>query len=167
MNGEQGCIRFGTLSNCVMKTFIALVFLLLSFSGFSQTITDITYQGKDSIQTPDVGKNNKTSDVFEITEVMPEFPGGEKAMMAFISKNLKYPSGAIDKNIQGRVLVQFVVDKDGSINSISTINKPPIGYGVEEAAMDVIRRMPKWKPGTQRGVPVAVRFRIPIMFRIK
>lgn len=98
-------------------------------------------------------------------EQMPEYPGGFDAMFEFISANLIYPPEAIDAEIEGRVFVGFIVEKDGSLSSIQLLRG--IGYGCDEAAMDVVRKMPRWKPATQRGKPVRVQYQLPFNFKLE
>ena len=107
-------------------------------------------------------KENDT--VFQIVEEMPKFPGGEKAMMEFVAKNIEYPQEAKDNNIQGRVFISFVVEKDGSIGEAKVMRG--IGGGCDEAAMRVVKAMPKWKPGMQKGKPVRVSYMMPIFFKL-
>lgn len=98
-------------------------------------------------------------------EQMPEFPGGEKALLTFISKNLKYPRQAQQMGIQGRVHVQFVIDKDGSVTNIKLVRG--IGAGCDEEAMRVLGMLPKFSPGKQRGKPVRVQMQLPVFFKLK
>ena len=102
--------------------------------------------------------------VYQIVEEMPEFPGGAEAMMKSIAGNIKYPEAAIDKNIEGRVFVSFVIEKDGSVSNVKVLRG--IGGGCDEEAARVISSMPKWKPGKQKGKPVRVSYQIPIMFKL-
>ena len=103
-------------------------------------------------------------DVFMVVEEMPEFPGGTMALLEYLRSNIKYPKECRDNNIQGRVLVSFIVGKDGKITN------PEIVQGVDPAldaeAMKVVAAMPEWKPGTQKGEKVRVRYTIPINFRL-
>ena len=103
-------------------------------------------------------------DVFMVVEEMPEFPGGTMALLEYLRSNIKYPKECRDNNIQGRVLVSFIVGKDGKITN------PEIVLGVDPAldaeAMKVVAAMPEWKPGTQKGEKVRVRYTIPINFRL-
>jgi len=108
----------------------------------------------------------KPQDPFTSVEEMPKFPDGEAAMMKFISENLEYPQIAKDNNIEGRVHLKFTVTAEGSIKDIVILNKDKLGYGCEEAAMAVIRKMPRWTPGRQNGAAVPVYFTIPIRFRL-
>jgi protein TonB len=103
--------------------------------------------------------------VFVVAEEQAEFPGGLDSMYAYIVKNLKYPELAKEKGIEGRVFVQFVIEKDGSISNVKILRG--IGGGCDEAAVEMIKNMPKWKPGTQRGKPVRVQFNLPIKFELE
>ena len=102
--------------------------------------------------------------VYQIVEQMPQYTGGEEAMMKYVSENIKYPQAAKDKNIAGRVFVSFVVEKDGSVNEVKVMRG--IGGGCDEEAVRVIKGMPKWKPGIQKGKPVRVSYQIPINFKL-
>ena len=103
--------------------------------------------------------------VLEKAEVMPEYPGGEQAMMQFVADNVKYPQDAIDKEISGRVLVSFVVEKDGSIGDVKVVKG--IGGGCDEEAVRVVNAMPKWKPGMDKGNPVRVSYIMPFTFKLQ
>jgi TonB family protein len=97
-------------------------------------------------------------------EQMPEFPGGEKALMYFLSKHIKYPPYALENKIEGTVLVEFVVKSDGSVSNTKVLKE--VKGGCSEEALRVVNKMPKWKPGMQNGKPVNVNFRIPISFAL-
>ena len=101
--------------------------------------------------------------VFEKLDVLPEFPGGEKAMMQWISQNMQYPKNAVDGNIEGRVIVSFIVEKDGSISNVEV--KESVHELLDKEALRVINAMPKWKPGLQDGQPARARFFVPISFK--
>ena len=120
-----------------------------------------------TINTTAMAQNKKTSNdkVFEKVEDMPEFPGGEQAMMEFVAKNVQYPKEAMEKGISGRVLVGFIVEKDGSICETEVVKG--IGGGCDEEAVRVVKAMPKWKPGKQDGKPVRVSFQLPIIFKLQ
>ena len=102
--------------------------------------------------------------IYQIVEQMPKFPGGESALMEYVSKNVAYPEEAKEKEIQGRVFIGFVVEKDGSIGEVKVLRG--IGGGCDEEAVRVIKGMPKWKPGMQKGKPVRVSYQIPINFKL-
>ena len=120
-----------------------------------------------TINTTAMAQNKKTSNdkVFEKVEDMPEFPGGEQAMMDFVGKNVQYPKEAMEKEISGRVLVGFIVEKDGSVNEVKIVRG--IGGGCDEEAVRVVKVMPKWKPGKEKGKPVRVSYMMPIFFKLQ
>lgn len=103
--------------------------------------------------------------IFEVVEEMPDFPGGQAALMSYLSKNIKYPTIAQENGTQGRVIVQFVVNKDGSI--VDAVVARSIDPYLDKEALRVIGTMPKWKPGMQRGKPVRVKYTVPVMFRLQ
>ncbi len=104
-------------------------------------------------------------ETFVAVENMPEFPGGEAALYKYLTKNLKYPDIAREQNIQGKVYVQFIVEKDGSITDPKAIRD--IGGGCGDEAVRVVSGMPKWKPGNQRGRNVRVQFTLPVAFQLE
>ncbi len=104
--------------------------------------------------------------IFEVVENMPEFPdGGLPGLMRYLSKNIKYPTISQEQGTQGRVTVQFVVNKDGSIVDAKVIRG--VDPYLDKEAIRVISGMPKWKPGMQRGKPVRVKYTVPVMFRLQ
>ena len=109
--------------------------------------------------------NVTDADVYEVVENMPEFPdGGMPGLMKYLSANIRYPEAAHKAGTQGRVTVQFVVGKDGSIGNVSILRG--VDPALDAEAIRVISGMPKWKPGTQKGEPVNVRYTVPVMFRL-
>ena len=103
--------------------------------------------------------------IFQVVEEMPEFPGGMGEAMKFLAKNIKYPVAAQQAKIEGRVIVQFVVERDGSISDVHTLRG--VNPDLDAEAIRVVSLMPKWKPGKQRGKAVAVKYTMPIMFRLQ
>ena len=103
--------------------------------------------------------------IFEVVENMPDFPGGQAALMQYLAKNIKYPTIAQENGTQGRVIVQFVVNRDGSIVDAKVVRS--VDPYLDKEALRVINTMPKWKPGMQRGKPVRVKFTVPVMFRLQ
>jgi protein TonB len=103
-------------------------------------------------------------EIFTFVEEYPEFPGGDKALREYILNNIKYPEVARTSGITGTVYVQFVVEKDGSISDVKVVRG--IGGGCDEEAVRVVKSMPRWKPGKQRGQPVRVYFTLPIEFKL-
>ncbi|SFU42631.1 outer membrane transport energization protein TonB [Porphyromonadaceae bacterium KHP3R9] len=106
-----------------------------------------------------------TEEIFVVVEEQPEFPGGNAAMMKFLSDNIKYPVIAQENGIQGRVITNFVVEKDGSITDVQVVRG--VDPSLDKEAVRVIQSMPKWKPGKQRGSAVRVRFTLPVVFRLQ
>lgn len=119
---------------------------------------------RESIPSPQEFAESKDNEIFVVVEDQPEFPGGNAAMMNFITENIRYPKEAHEKGIQGRVITKFIVRKDGSIDSVQ------IARGVDPLldaeAIRVVESMPTWKPGKQRGQPVNVMFTLPVVFRL-
>ncbi len=105
------------------------------------------------------------NDIFEVVEQNPSFPGGEAELMKWLHKNLKYPPVAQENGIQGKVYIQFVVNKDGSIVDPKIIRSADTS--LDKEAMRVVQAMPKWTPGRQRGKAVRVRFTLPVTFRLQ
>lgn len=103
--------------------------------------------------------------VFDIVEVMPQFPGGNSELMRYLGTNIKYPTIAAENGIQGRVVLKFVVSKDGSISNIQIVRS--LDPSCDKEAIRVIKGMPKWIPGMQNGHPVAVYFTLPVLFKLQ
>ena len=103
--------------------------------------------------------------IFQVVEEMPEFPGGLSECMKFLGKNIKYPTISQENGVQGRVIVQFVVNKDGSI--VDPVVVRGVDPYLDKEALRVISMMPKWKPGKQRGKAVRVKYTVPVMFRLQ
>ena len=106
------------------------------------------------------GKN----DIFQVVEVQPKFPGGMEALIKYIKDNVRYPAICKEQKIQGRVIVQFVVNPDSTISDVQVIK--PVNPHLDKEAVRVVKAMPKWEPGKQRGEAVKVRFTLPVTFRL-
>ena len=104
--------------------------------------------------------------VFVVVESLPEFPGGQQALFKYLSENVKYPVIAQENGIQGRVICQFVVNKDGSIVDVEVVRSGG-DPSLDKEAIRVIKSMPKWKPGKQRGKPVRVKYTVPVNFKLQ
>lgn len=117
------------------------------------------------VAAPVVVEEVVEEEIFQVVEEMPEFPGGMGELMKFLGNNIKYPAVAQENGIQGRVIIQFVVEKDGSVAN------PVVAKGVDPAldkeALRVVKAMPKWKPGKQRGKAVRVKYTVPVTFRLQ
>jgi protein TonB len=103
--------------------------------------------------------------IFTIVEEMPSYPGGENELFKYLGKSIKYPQMAIDAGISGVVYVTFVVGKDGKISDVKVLRG--IGGGCDEEAIRVVKAMPPWKPGKQRGKAVTVQYNLPVRFTLK
>mgnify|MGYP005924032243 CR=1 FL=1 len=103
--------------------------------------------------------------VFDMVEQMPTFPGGQQELMSYLGKNIKYPTISQEMGSAGRVIVQFVVDKDGSISNPEVVRG--VDAYLDKEAIRVISGMPKWKPGVQNGKKVRVKYTVPVVFRLQ
>ena len=103
--------------------------------------------------------------VYIVVEQMPEFPGGDRAMMDFVKDNIQYPAEAKEKGIKGLLYVNFIVEPDGSLSSIKVLKG--VGGGCDEEAIRIVESMPKFKPGMQNGEAVRVSYTIPVIFRLE
>jgi len=139
-----------------------------------QDITDDELPELESLEETkeeEITKENKNGklnfkeepEVFEIVESMPEFPGGDLELLKHFAKAIKYPEVAIENDIQGVVVLAFIVRSDGSITDIEILRD--IGGGCGEEAVRVAKTMPKWKPAMQKGVPVDLKYKFPVRFR--
>ena len=137
-----------------MKKLLFSLMLLLPIFAAAQE--KATYDEKDA----------RKDAVFVKVERMPSYPGGQKALFKFLSENVHYPKAAQKKKIEGRVICQFVVDRDGTIEDVQVVTSG--GHpSLDKEAVRVLKLMPKWKPGIQDGQPVRVRYTVPVNFRLK
>ena len=119
---------------------------------------------------PSLGEGNKVIDdeankIFTIVEQMPGFPGGDGELMKYLSKNIRYPGMARENGISGKVILTFVVNKEGKVTDVKVLRG--IGGGCDEEAMRVVSSMPPWKPGKQNGLPVLVQYNLPVNFKLQ
>ncbi|WP_075559319.1 M56 family metallopeptidase [Parabacteroides timonensis] len=110
-------------------------------------------------------QSSSSNQVFTMVEKMPNFPGGQNALISFLSKTIQYPKEAQEKGIQGRVVCSFIVEKDGSLSDAAVIQG--LDPELDKEALRVIGEMPKWTPGTQRGQAVRVKYTVPLTFRLQ
>ena len=136
-------------------TFIIIVIFLLGIGNNKTFAQDIPEQVPEK---KELGEN----DVYNHVETRPEFPGGLQAFYEFIGKNYRIPRV---KNLKGKVFVQFVIEKDGSLGEIKVMRD--IGHGTGEEAVRVLKKSPKWTPGSQDGKPVRVLYSLPIAIDAK
>ena len=121
-------------------------------------------KAKEVIAQPEPPKEEETK-IFEVVEQMPSFPGGQAALFEFLSKNIRYPVVAEENGIQGRVIVTFVVERDGSITDVRVAKS--VDPSLDKEAVRVTKSMPHWNPGMQNGGPVRVKFTLPVTFRLQ
>ena len=103
--------------------------------------------------------------IFEVVEEQPEFPGGMEALLKYLAKSINYPESAIDNGIQGKVMVRFVVERDGSVSAVETYKS--VDPALDKEAVRVVKTLPKWKPGRQQGKAVRTRYIVPVVFRLQ
>ena len=120
----------------------------------------------NALPTANMQTQQSATKAYEVVEVMPKFKGGESAMMEFLMMNMKYPQAAVKAKQQGRAIVGFVVRKDGTVSDVH-ITKSAGHAVLDEEAMRVVKSMPAWEPGKQKGKPVNVKYNVPITFRLK
>lgn len=135
-----------TRKNVSLK--VALMMLVLLFSFMTST-----------------AQTKKNNMVYDVVEVMPQYPGGQIAMLKYIMENIKYPKQIMEEGIQGRVTVSFIVEKDGRVSNVRLLRS--VQPSLDKEAIRVVKSMPKWTPGKQNGKPVRVRFNLPVMFKLK
>lgn len=121
-------------------------------------------KAKEVIATEPVKPKEEENKVFDVVEQMPSFPGGNAALMNYLSQNIKYPVIAEENGIQGRVIVQFVVGKDGHISDVRVAKS--VDPSLDKEAVRVVKGMPRWIPGKQNGQAVTVRYTLPVTFRL-
>ena len=120
---------------------------------------------KEEIAAPAPPRPVEENKIHEIVEQMPSFPGGMGALMSWLGQNIKYPVIAAENGVQGRVIVQFVVEKDGSITDVKIAKS--VDPSLDKEATRVIKSMPHWIPGRQNGSPVRVRYTVPVTFKLQ
>ena len=122
-------------------------------------------KAKEVIATEPVKPKEEENKVFDVVEQMPSFPGGQAALMNYLNNNIKYPVIAEENGIKGRVVVQFVVGKDGHISDVKVAKS--VDPSLDKEAVRVVKAMPKWIPGKQNGQAVTVRYTLPVTFRLQ
>ena len=121
-------------------------------------------KAKEEIKAPEPPKQEENK-IFTVVEQMPMFPGGDAALMQYLSSNIHYPAVAAENGVQGRVVVGFVVERDGSITDVNVMRS--VDPSLDREAMRVVKNMPRWTPGKQNGSAVRVKYQVPVMFRLQ
>lgn len=146
--------------------------MFLSFTGCKES--NSLYPKKETSKMPPppppsakpVEKSEDSAGIYKFAEQMPQFPGGEHALMKFLHDHIHYPAAARENGIKGTVVVQFVVNPDGSLSNIKTVGVQK-GGGLEEESIKVVKQMPHWIPGKQSGKKVAVQYALPIRYMLQ
>ena len=151
--------RTRTVGRIKYALFAPLAAALLIASNISCTSTENKKDNAEATESRAV-----EGEVFQVVEEMPEFPGGMAECMKWLGQNIKYPAEAIEKGIQGRVIVQMIVERDGTITNANVVRG--VDPLLDKEALRVVNLSPKWKPGMQRGQAVRVKYTLPVMFRL-
>ena len=148
-----------------MRSVSSIVLLLIPALAFAQESTDKLRSSSDNVQDLfDRGFAGSTSTERAHVEELPEYPGGQEALLQFISKETKYPTEALGQGITGKVLVQFIVEKSGKVDSV--LIKRSAHPLLDREALRVVGSLGDWVPGTQDGKAVPVKFILPISFTL-
>lgn len=155
----------------MLKALFVIPVATLAVSVFANdtdvsNMTNAVNTTANTLSTTNMQTQKSATKTFTVVEVMPKFKGGNKAMMEFLMMNMKYPESAVKAKQQGRAVVGFVVRKDGTVSDVYIVKST--GYDVlDNEAMRVVKSMPAWEPGKQKGKPVDVKYFVPITFRQK
>ncbi len=122
-------------------------------------------KAKEVIAQPEPPKHEEESKVFDVVEQMPSFPGGNGALLEYLATHVKYPVVAQENGVQGRVIVSFVVERDGSITDVRVVRS--VDPSLDREAARVVSSMPRWTPGKQNGSAVRVKYNVPVMFKLQ
>ena len=136
-----------------------LFIALLSFGFMANAMAQHFDEGEEVIEQSESDK------VFDVVDKMPSFPGGQGAMYDFMAMNIQYPKGAEDYGIQGRVILTFIVKKDGSLSDVRVAKSED--PALDKEAVRLVKSMPKWSPGIEKGQFVNVKFTVPVTFRLQ
>lgn len=121
--------------------------------------------GPDNIKVHETTSENYDDKVFDVVEQMPSFPGGNGKLSEFLSQNVRYPVVAVENGIEGRVIVRFIVERDGSVSNVEVAKGAEAS--LDNEAVRVVKMMPKWNPGKHKGQAVRVKFAVPIIFKLQ
>lgn len=138
---------------------------IVAFAAPNMPSKKISFTAGSSDYTVVLNDRESNKEAFQTVEIMPQFPGGVDEMIKFLSMNIHYPVEAQEQEIQGMVILSFVVDKDGTVKDVAIVRTPHESLSKE--SIRVVYKMPKWKPGLQKGEAVPVKFTLPIRFSLK
>ena len=154
MKNKQTPILF-TGFKCLLFVVSALILLVIVIAPASANAQD--KRGKTTQTRKDTATDDK---VYEVCEQMPIFEGGDAALLKYLRENLKYPDKTKDRGVQGRLVIGFIVEKDGSLTDVKVLR--PVDIDLDAEVLRVVKGMPKWIPGRQNGKRVRVRYLLPI-----
>ena len=146
-----------------MQTNTAIGALDVKGNSDNGAVLQVAQRVADEPVKPD--KPEVENKVFDVVEQMPSFPGGNAALMKYLGDNIKYPVVAQENGVQGRVVVSFVVERDGSITDVKVVRS--VDPSLDREAVRVVSTMPKWIPGKQNGSAVRVKYNVPVAFRLQ
>lgn len=149
----------------IMQTNTAIGALDVKGNSDQGEILKVTQRVETEPVKAEAPKPEVENKVFDVVEQMPSFPGGQGALMSYLSQNIRYPVVAQENGVQGRVTVSFVVERDGSITDVTVVRS--VDPSLDKEAVRVIKSMPKWNPGKQNGSPVRVKYNVPVSFRLQ
>lgn len=159
MKNKQTPILF-TGFKCLLFVVSALILLVIVIAPASANAQD--KRGKTTQTRKDTATDDK---VYEVCEQMPIFEGGDAALLKYLRENLKYPDKTKDRGVQGRLVIGFIVEKDGSLTDVKVLR--PVDIDLDAEVLRLVKGMPKWIPGCQDEQLVRVRYNVPVSFRLK
>ena len=169
--------KYGVIDKAGKEVVPCVYYYINNFrEGLALAIEEIEEDGKigyidetgnlvieiDKIQSVSQEKINDNNKVYDVVETMPSFPGGQTALMSWLSANFYYPEEAVDNRIKGRVIVSFYVEQDGSITEVEI--EKSVHPLLDNASIQLVKKMPKWIPGTRNGSPVRVKYNVPLSY---
>ena len=158
MNNEQAPNLFAGFK-CLLFAISALVLLVIVFAPARANAQD------KKEKTTQTRKDTTTDDkIYEVCEQMPIFEGGDAALLKYLRENLKYPDKTKDRGVQGRLVIGFIVEKDGSLTDVKVLR--PVDIDLDDEALKTVKAMPKWNPGKHNGQNVRVRHSVPVGFKL-
>ena len=149
----------------IMQTNTAIGALDVKGNSDQGEILKVTQRVETEPVKTEAPKPEVENKVFDVVEQMPSFPGGQGALMQYLANNIKYPVVAQENGVQGRVVVSFVVERDGSITDVQVVRS--VDPSLDREAQRVVKSMPKWIPGKQNGQAVRVKYNVPVSFRLQ
>lgn len=149
----------------IMQTNTAIGALDVKGNSDQGEILKVTQRVETEPVKAEAPKPEVENKVFDVVEQMPSFPGGQSALMQYLANNIKYPVVAQENGVQGRVVVSFVVERDGSITDVQVVRS--VDPSLDREAQRVVKSMPKWIPGKQNGQAVRVKYNVPVSFRLQ